>query len=146
MEPIVSTIEIARPPAEVFAYATDPMRFPEWQKDVVSVRVEDGPGVGARFTTTRRIGPSQQTIVQEITEVDPPRSWSARGIGGLIRANGTISIEPLAGGSQSRVTFALDFEAHGVGNVFLPLVVRQTRSGAPKSYRNLKRLLEGGTE
>ena len=31
MSPIVSTIEIDRPPEEVFAYATDPTRFAEWQ-------------------------------------------------------------------------------------------------------------------
>ena len=33
MPPIVLTIEIARPPDEVFAYVTDPSRFPEWQED-----------------------------------------------------------------------------------------------------------------
>jgi len=38
MPPNVTTIEIARPPAEVFAYVTDPSRFPEWQRDIVGVR------------------------------------------------------------------------------------------------------------
>lgn len=28
--------EIARPAAEVFGYATDPTKFPEWQQGVVS--------------------------------------------------------------------------------------------------------------
>ena len=55
MAPIVSSIDIARPPEEVFAFATDPSRFAEWQRDVVHVRVEGDrpPGVGSRFTTTR---------------------------------------------------------------------------------------------
>lgn len=35
MSAIVHTIEIARPPDEVFRYATDPSRFTEWQDDVV---------------------------------------------------------------------------------------------------------------
>jgi len=39
MPPIVSRIDIARPPDEVFAYATDPSRFAEWQRDVVRVRI-----------------------------------------------------------------------------------------------------------
>jgi uncharacterized protein YndB with AHSA1/START domain len=44
MAPIVSSIEIARPPDQVFSYATDPSRFAEWQRDVVNVRMEgDGP-------------------------------------------------------------------------------------------------------
>jgi uncharacterized protein YndB with AHSA1/START domain len=45
MPPIVSSIDIARPPDEVFAYATDPSRFAEWQRDVVRVRIE-GHGIG----------------------------------------------------------------------------------------------------
>lgn len=37
MSALTSTIEIARPHEEVFAYVTDPTRFPEWQSDVVRV-------------------------------------------------------------------------------------------------------------
>ena len=76
MPPIVSSIDIARPPDEVFAYATDPSRFPEWQRDVVRVRMEhDGPpGVGSRFITTRRVGGTERTMTQEITECNAPRS------------------------------------------------------------------------
>src|SRR5687767_10338520 len=60
MSPIVSSIEIARPPAEVYTYATDPSNFAEWQRDVVGVRLEGPPlRVGTTFTTTRRIGGSQ---------------------------------------------------------------------------------------
>ena len=40
MPPIVSSIDIARPPDEVFSYVCDPARFPEWQHDVVRVRLE----------------------------------------------------------------------------------------------------------
>lgn len=43
MSPIVTSAEIERPAAEVFAYATDPARFSEWQKGVVDGRM-DGPG------------------------------------------------------------------------------------------------------
>src|SRR5262249_17894275 len=64
MSAIVSTIDIARPPDEVFAYVTDPARFPEWQDDVVRVQV-----AGSRFTTTRRIGRAERTMTQEITAV-----------------------------------------------------------------------------
>jgi uncharacterized protein YndB with AHSA1/START domain len=34
MPPIVASAEIGRPAAEVFAYATDPARFSEWQQSV----------------------------------------------------------------------------------------------------------------
>ena len=90
MEPVVSSIDIDRPPDEVFAYATDPARFPEWQTDIASVEV-DGAGVGARFSTTRGVGPARQTIVQQVVESDAPRRWSARGVGGPLLANGTVT-------------------------------------------------------
>jgi uncharacterized protein YndB with AHSA1/START domain len=134
--PFVSTIDIARPPADVFAYATDPTRFAEWQKDVVRVEMAGE----RRFVTTRRFARAERTLTQEITESSAPHRWAARGLDGPIRPTATITVEPSDGGS--RVTFSLDFEGHGMGVALLPLVRRQTRHGAPRSYANLKRLLE----
>jgi len=144
MPAIVSTIEIACPPDEVYSYVTDPSRFIEWQNDVVSVRITEGrpPGVGCRFTTTRRIGGVERTMTQEITENSPPRSWVVQGIAGPIRPSAKVTVEPLHDGASSRVTFALDFEGHGVGVPLVPLVRRQAQKGAPTSYRNLKKRLE----
>jgi uncharacterized protein YndB with AHSA1/START domain len=142
----VSSIEIARPPDEVFSYITDPAHFAEWQYDVVSVRLEGGrpPSVGSRFTTTRRIGRAQRTMTQEITEINPPRSWAAHGVAGPIRPNANITVEPLNNSTRSRVTFALDFEGHGIGVPLVPVVRRMAAKGAPTSYRNLKERLESG--
>ncbi|HEY3002756.1 MAG TPA: SRPBCC family protein, partial [Kribbellaceae bacterium] len=70
MSALVNSIDIDRPAEEVFAFVTDPARFPEWQKDVVTVSVE-GREVGSRFTTVRRIGGSERTMTQEITENTP---------------------------------------------------------------------------
>lgn len=148
MAPIVTTIEIARPPREVYGYVTDPTRFAEWQPDVV--RVEPAPGnstgdlhsVGARFATTRRIGGVERTMLQEVTRADPAGGWAARGVDGPIRPHASLTVEPLDEGRRSRVTFEIDFDAHGIGLPLLPLVRRQTRGAAPRSFANLKRLLE----
>ena len=146
MSPIVSSIEIARPPDEVFAYSTDPSRFAEWQHDVVAVRIDGDlpPTVGSRFTTTRRIGGVERTMTQEVTEHSPPRSWAAHGVDGPIRPSAGITVEGLDGGTRSRVTFTLDFEGHGIGRPLLPAVRRQATKAAPVSYRNLKERLEHG--
>jgi uncharacterized protein YndB with AHSA1/START domain len=146
MPPIVSTIEIARPPDEVFSYVTDPSRFAEWQHDIVSVRIAEGgpPGVGSRFTTTRRISGTERTMTQEITESVPPRSWAAHGVDGPIRPSANVTVEPLDDGTRSRVTITLDFEGHGIGVPLVPLVRRQAQKGAPASYLNLKQRLESG--
>jgi uncharacterized protein YndB with AHSA1/START domain len=146
MPPIVSSIDIARPPEEVFAYVTDPSRFAEWQRDVVSVRMHQGrpAAVGSRFTTTRRIGGVERTMTQEITQLSAPRSWAARGVDGAIRPHASITVDPVDGGAWSRVRFTLDFEGHGIGRPLVPAVRRQAAKAAPVSYRSLKRRLEGG--
>jgi uncharacterized protein YndB with AHSA1/START domain len=145
MPPIVSHIEIARPPEEVYAYVTDPSRFAEWQHDVVRVRIQGGRplGVGARFTTTRRIGPAEQTLTQEVTELSPPRRWAARSVDGPLRASAHVTVEPLEGGTRSRVTIALDFQGQGIGKLLpLDVIRRMAAKTAPKSYQNLKQRLE----
>jgi uncharacterized protein YndB with AHSA1/START domain len=147
MPPIANSFEVGRPPEEVYAYLTDPSRFPEWQHDVVRVRVEDGrpPSVGARFTTTRKIGRVKQTSTQEVTRLDPPRRWAARGVDGPFRPSAEVTIEPLGDGTRSRVTVALDFEGHGIGKLLpLDVIRRMAAKTAPRSYRNLKERLERG--
>jgi uncharacterized protein YndB with AHSA1/START domain len=145
MTSTVSHVYIARPPAEVFAYATDPMRFAEWQHDVVRVRTDDDRplGVGSRFTTTRRIGRLEHSSTQEISELSPPRRFAVRGVDGPLRANASITVAPVDGGSGSQVTFALDFAGQGMGKVLVPDVVRRlAERAAPRSYRKLKERLE----
>ena len=45
MTQIVSSIEIAQPPAEVFAYVTDPLRLAEWQESLLEAHpIGEGPG------------------------------------------------------------------------------------------------------
>ena len=144
--PIVHSFEIDRPPEEVYPYVTDPTRFAEWQYDVVSVRIEEGrpPSVGSKFTTTRRIGRTERTMTQEITEINPARSWAAHGVAGPIRPNANITVEPLNDNTRSRVTITLDFQGHGIGAPLVPVIRRMAAKGAPRSYQNLKKRLESG--
>jgi hypothetical protein len=100
--------------------------------------------VGARFTTTRRIGRGERAMTQEITRIDAPRFWSARGVDGPIRPSATVTVEALDDGRRSKVTFALSFEGHGIGELLVPIVRRMASKGAPASYRNLKQRLEHG--
>ena len=57
MPPITVSTEVGRNAEDVFAYATDPTRFPEWQQGVVDGHMDQPgtPAVGARCLTTRRI-------------------------------------------------------------------------------------------
>jgi len=147
MAPIVESIEISRRPEDVFSYVTDPSRLSEWQESVVSVRREGDAAlaVGSRVVVTRRVGRRELAMTTELTELNPPSSWAVRGIDGPIRGIVEGTIEPLGDGDRSRVTIALDFEAHGIGKLLVPLVVRrQARTEMPRNQQKLKERLESG--
>jgi len=146
MAAIVGSIEISRRPEDVFSYAADPSHFPQWQGSVVSARPEGNTplAVGSRTLVTRRVGPRELPTTEEITELNPPRSWVVRGVGGLpVTAIAKGTIAPLDGGERSRVTIALEFEGHGIGRLLVPLIVRrQARRQLPGTMQQLKEMLE----
>jgi uncharacterized protein YndB with AHSA1/START domain len=144
MAPITTTIEIARPAEEVFAYVTDPSTMPEWQQGCVSGH-QDAPTtcVGSKCTTIRRIGGREREVNTKITDYDPPLRWADRGIDGPIRAIVAVTVEPLADRSRSRLTIELDFTGHGIGKLLVPLIVRRQAAGEmPEDMRRLKQRLE----
>jgi uncharacterized protein YndB with AHSA1/START domain len=148
MAPVVTSAEIDCPAAEVFACATDPARFAEWQKGVVDGHM-DGPAsgsqvpaVGAKCVTTRRIGGANRPSTSELTDIDPPRTWSVRGTDGPIRAAVDVLVEPVTG-SRSRLTISVDFTGHGIGKILVPLLVRrEARKEMPANLTALKQLIE----
>jgi hypothetical protein len=108
-----------------------------------SMEVGESPSVGSKCTTTRRIGGTARESTSEITKLDPPTRWVIHGIDGPIRAIVDVTVEPLNGSAQSRVTIELDFEGHGIGKLLVPLVVRkQARNEMPANCRRLKQRLE----
>ena len=146
MAPMVHSVEIDRSRADVFAYVTDPARFPEWQEAVVRAsRQGSGPlEQGSRISLTRRMGKREQTMTSELTEYTPPESYAFRVVDGPVRALGKGRFEAL-GDERTRFTFELDFEGHGLGKLLVPLFVRRSAAKElPESHANLKRKLESG--
>jgi uncharacterized membrane protein len=148
MTPIMESVEIARRPEDVFAYVTDPSHLPEWQESVVSVRrLDEGPiAVGSKAVVTRHVGDRDREMTSELSELNPPSSWSVRGVDGPIRGMVNGRVESLENGERSRVTIHLDFETRGlIPKLFVALVVRrQATAEVPRNQRKLKELLESG--
>jgi uncharacterized protein YndB with AHSA1/START domain len=148
MAPIITTAEIGRPAAEVFACATDPTRFRQWQQGVVDGHMDSPangsstPAVGAKCVTTRRIGGANRPSTSELVDIDPPRTWSVRGTDGPIRAAVDVLVEPVTD-SRSRLTISVDFTGYGIGKVLVPLMVRrEARKEMPENMAALKQLIE----
>ena len=148
MPPIVTSAEIERAAAEVFAYATDPTRFSEWQQGVVDGHMDgpangsQSPAVGAKCVTTRRIGGANRPSTSELVHIDPPKTWGVRGIDGPIRAAVEVLVEPVTG-SRSRLTISVDFTGHGIGKILVPLMVRrEARKEMPDNMAALRQRME----
>ena len=146
MAPIVDTVEISKPPQEVFAYLDDLACHGEWQNQIVEVvSVSEGPTrVGSRATEKRRVPGGVGEFTYEIVEHDPPRKASFRVLEGPVRPVGTVTVEPLDAGSRSRFTLELDFEGHGIGKLLAPLARRDARKRVPEDQVRLKEKLESG--
>ena len=144
MAPAIASTVVERPAAQVFAYATDPTRFHEWQQGVIDGHL-DRPGparVGTKCLTTRRIGGANRTVTSELTHINPPRTWGVRGIDGPIRATVDVTVGPLTE-TSSRLTIAVGFDGHGIGKLLVPLTVRrQAQKEMPANVEALKRRVE----
>jgi carbon monoxide dehydrogenase subunit G len=135
---LTTSIEVSRPPNEVFAFVTDPSRFGEWQDGVIEGATTDAAAhVGTRCVTTRKIGFMRRAATSEITHIDPPRTWGVRGVDGPIRATVDVTVDPAADGA-SRVTIDVEFQGRGIGKVLVPLAVR--RQASKEMLSNMRRL------
>lgn len=142
MASIATTVEIARPPEDVFAYLSDVARHPEWQEGLVSAAVETGGpvGTGSRLVHRRKLGFGTVATTSEITSFEPPHLVAFRGLDGPIRVEGTQRVEPV--GEGSRVSFEMEMRGHGLGALMLPFARRQAIRQVAESHQNLKRVLE----
>jgi uncharacterized membrane protein len=146
LAPIIDTVEIARSPEDVFRYLDQLDRHHEWQSQIVEVKTttERPTRAGTRATEIRRVPGGPREFTYELTEHDPPHKVSFRVVNGPVRPFGTVRVEPLDGGSRSRVTLELDFEGHGLGKLIAPLARRDAAKQVPKDQARLKERLEAG--
>jgi uncharacterized protein YndB with AHSA1/START domain len=140
MTPVTGTIEISRPPQDVFDYVGDPSRNGEWQSALVDVQVEtEGPTkLGTTVKETRLVPGGKQSYHYEITEWEPPRVSAFTVVDGPVRPKGSITFTPLDDGTRTRVDFEIEFHGHGFGKLIVPLAARDARKHVPNDLAALK--------
>ena len=77
LEPMINlktSVRIARPIDEVFAYVSDPTRFPAWNSAVRSVRATSG----STFEMERDLPTGRARNELEIVTLDPPAEFAIR--------------------------------------------------------------------
>lgn len=111
------TLEIARPPAEVFAALTDVERVPQWQDSAIESRCDGALEVGARIHERRRALGREIENELEVTQFEPGRRLTLKAV-------------------KSPVPFTVDHqlvEEDGGGSTFLHVIAE----GNPGSFMKL---------
>jgi uncharacterized membrane protein len=122
---VVNTAVIRAPAGDVFAYIAQAERNVEWVPDLqTSERVTPGETrVGTRFRFVTKIAGLPLDVTDEVVQLDPERYIAFRGVTGPSHA-GSWRFEPVADGSETRVTYTMEFELPpGIG----PLVAKLMR-------------------
>jgi len=131
---------IERPPAEVFAYATDPDKLAEWQSTALEAR-SDGPiQKGARVTEVRKFLGRRMESEVEVTEYEPDRRFALRVLSGPVPFTFEQTLEPADGGTTVKVV--LEGEPGGFFKLAEPLVERAVRRQVQTDFEQLKDILE----
>jgi len=135
-------VEIARPPAEVWAYLADPTHLPEWQQDVEEVRdAPGGPlGPGATFTEVRSFLGKRAESTLEVTAAEPARELSLRTVSGPVQVTVRHLLEAAGDGTLVRVDAEADAgKLFGLGG---PLLRKAAERRARGDFERLKARLE----
>ncbi len=135
--------EIARPPEEVFAFATDPAQLPRWQTNAVSaVPEEPGPlRVGSRLREVHR-GPGGREIesLVEVSALEPDRAFALRMLEGPLPVDADLHFEPA--GAGTRLRFRVHGQPGGAKRLLQPLLRLALKRQFRQHCEDLKRVLE----
>ena len=137
---------IARPPADVFAYVTDPRKLASWQTNTVSA-VPDGPlplSVGSRVREVHRApGGKELESVVEVTEYEPDRAFAMQIVDGPLPLDSRITFDP--NGGATRMRFHVHGRPGGALRLAQPLLRRVLKRQFAGYCDTLKRILENGS-
>jgi uncharacterized protein YndB with AHSA1/START domain len=135
------SIDVDRPPAEVFAYLTDADRLAEWQSSAVEAHWQGERAAGARIREVRTFLGRRIETELEVTEFEPDRRFALRAVSGPVRFSVSHVLEPHDGGT--RIGFVGDGEPGGFFRLAEPAVARAAERQFKNDFETLKDILEG---
>jgi hypothetical protein len=139
---IVSEIEIARPRAEVAAYACDPDTATEWYRNIKAVewRSPRPLAVGSRLAFVAAFLGRRVAYTYEVREHVPGERFVMRTADGPFPMETTYTWGEAPGGT--RMSLRNRGEPAGFAKVTAPVMARAVQAANRKDLRLLKTLLE----
>ena len=136
------SIDVDRPPAEVFAYLTDATSLPQWQSSAVEARWEGEKAPGAHVKEVRKFLGRRMESELEVTEYDPDRRFALKVLSGPVPFSVQHTLEPRDGGT--RLMFVGEGEPGGFFKLAEPIVARTAERQFKSDFETLKDVLEAG--
>ena len=135
---------IARPVAEVTAYAGDPTNAPEWYANIRSVqwRTEPPVRVGSEMDFVAQFLGRRLAYTYEVVELVPGERLVMRTADGPFPMETTYTWEPADDGT--RMTLRNTGTPTGFGKVSAPVMAAAMRRATTKDLARLKARLESG--
>ena len=139
---VESSVEIGRPPAEVFAYIANFENNPEWQSGMLEAHfTSPGPlAVGSTYSQVARFLGRRVESNFEVIAYEPGRLIKITTTSGSFPITVTRKVE--AAGEGSRVSAIVEGDSSGFFRVAEPLMRRMVQRSVEGDYTRLKDLLE----
>ncbi|MEJ8845637.1 SRPBCC family protein [Variovorax rhizosphaerae] len=146
---IVHEADIARSPADVYAYVTTPANWPLWHPSSLAVSGDAGHSlnVGETVDEDFQVAGRRGRATWRVTEREPDRLWRIAGqINGRDAGIVSYSVAPNNGGG-TRFVRTFEYGAHSLLFAFLNAVTlrQQIEEESAKAVRQLKATMERGS-
>jgi len=136
------SVEIPRPPEEVFPWLFEEDKVPRWTSGLEGYeRLDSGPlGRGSRFRQRLEVSGQRFTVEMEITEYDPPRAATSRF---EVRGIDVVSTYTLSGATT--LTQSIDASGGGLtGRLLIPMLQPHLERKLETDLARLRDLLSQG--
>jgi uncharacterized protein YndB with AHSA1/START domain len=139
---VTTSTDIARPRAEVAAFATDPANAPRWYENIESVRWETAPpvAVGSRMAFVARFLGRRLAYTYEVRDLVPGERLMMSTAEGPFPMETTYTWADVDGGT--RMTLRNRGEPAGLTKLAAPAAAAAMRRANRQDLAQLKRLLE----
>jgi Polyketide cyclase / dehydrase and lipid transport len=141
---VQESVEIARPPSEVWNAIADYSFDREWRKGLTDMTPEPpgGPAVGTKVHEVVRNSGREYVADTVVTSLDPGISYEFSGSGTIGGLRGGRSVHASQGGESSVFTYDIQLQPKGGMRLLRPILGPVVRSGLKKDLQTLRAALE----
>ena len=136
------TLEIARPPAEVFAALTDLDRVPEWQESAIESRCDGALEEGATIYERRRAMGHEIENELEVTSFEPGRRLTLKAVRGPVPFSVDHQLVEQDGGGSTFLHVIAEGNPGSFMKLAKPMLKRHAERELQGDFERLKQQLE----